>query len=33
MSLLRALALTAAAWAVSAGATWVMVVSMGGAAQ
>jgi hypothetical protein len=27
MSLLRALALTAAAWALSAGATWVVVVA------
>jgi hypothetical protein len=30
MSLLRALALTAAAWALSAGATWLVVVTMGG---
>jgi hypothetical protein len=29
MTLLRALALTAAAWALSAGATWVVVVMMG----
>ena len=30
MSLLRALALTACAWALSAGATWMLVVTMGG---
>jgi hypothetical protein len=30
MSLLRALALTAAAWAVAFGATWVVVVMLGG---
>jgi hypothetical protein len=30
MTLLRALALTACAWAVSAGATWVVVVTLGG---
>jgi hypothetical protein len=29
MMVLRALALTAAAWAVSAGATWVVVMAMG----
>jgi hypothetical protein len=29
MSLLRALALTVCAWALSAGATWVVVVTMG----
>ena len=30
MSLLRALALTACAWALSAGATWLAVVTLGG---
>ena len=30
MSLLRALALTAAAWGLAFGATWVVVVAMGG---
>ena len=29
MTLLRALALTACAWALSAGATWVAVVTLG----
>jgi hypothetical protein len=29
MTLLRALALTAVAWAVSAGATWLVVTAMG----
>jgi hypothetical protein len=29
MSLLRALALTAAAWALAFGATWVVVVTLG----
>ena len=33
MSLVRALALTACAWGVAFGATWVMVVTMGGAPQ
>ena len=33
MSLLRALALTAAAWALAFGATWVAVVAMGGGAR
>jgi hypothetical protein len=30
MTLLRALALTACAWGVAFGATWVVVVTMGG---
>ena len=30
MSLVRALALTACAWALSAAGTWMLVVSMGG---
>ena len=30
MTVLRALALTACAWALSAGATWLAVVTMGG---
>ena len=30
MTVLRALALTACAWALSAGATWVVVVTLGG---
>ena len=30
MTVLRALALTACAWALSAGATWVVVATMGG---
>jgi hypothetical protein len=33
VTVLRALALTAAAWALSAGATWVVVVTLGEGAR
>ena len=33
MTVLRALALTACAWALSAGATWLTVVTMGGSGR
>ena len=33
MTVLRALALTACAWALSAAGTWMLVVTMGGAPQ